>query len=115
MRLQFLTLLLTSTSYLLSGCGHMHKVDGPQAKEELPSGVRVGIGGKEVNEGDTLSVFKPKCHKIARGRRGTETECHDKEIGKAKVLKILDHDSAIVEPQNGLVMDNTMKVEKQGE
>lgn len=97
------------------GCAHpAHKVDGPQEKAEIPAGVRVGIGGKEVKEGDTLVVYKSSCHKVSRGARaGKFTECHDKEIGTAVVLKLLDHDSAVIEPKNGLIMDTSMKVEKQ--
>ena len=97
------------------GCAHSHKVDGPQEKSEIPAGIRVSIGGKEVKEGDKLIVYSQNCHKVSRGTRGggTRNECHDKEIGTAVVLKVLDHDSAIVAPQNGLIMDTTMKVEKQ--
>ncbi|MBX2987783.1 MAG: hypothetical protein KF802_07775 [Bdellovibrionaceae bacterium] len=98
------------------GCVHSaHKVDGPQEKAEIPAGVRVGIGGKEVKEGDTVSVFTTSCHTTTMGedRPRRKKECHDKQVGSALVLKILDHDSAIVSPQNGLVMDTSMKVEKQ--
>lgn len=101
------------------GCTHpAHKVDGPQEKAEIPAGVRVGIGGKEVKEGDTLAVYKTTCHKVSSfaERPRNNKECHDSQVGSAVVLKILDHDSAIVAPQNGLVLDTSMKVEKpQGE
>lgn len=107
-----------STLILLSslGCAHSaHKVDGAQEKSEIPAGVRVGIGGKEVKEGDTLAVYTSACHTTTTGdeRPRRKKECHDKQVGSALVLKVLDHDSAVVSPQNGLVMDTSMKVEKQ--
>lgn len=98
------------------GCAHSaHKVNGPQEQSEIPAGVRVAIGGTEVKEGDTLAVYETACHTTTTGeeRPRRKKECHDKQIGSAVVLKILDHDSAIVSPQNGLVMNNSMKVEKQ--
>ncbi len=97
-----------------AGCAHNHKVDGPQEKSEIPAGVRVSIGGKEVKEGDTLHVYKSECHSVD-SNKGMRKSCSDKEIGKAVVLKVLDHDSAIVEPQGGLAMDSSMKVEKKKE
>jgi hypothetical protein len=98
----------------LSGCVHTHKVQGEEPKSEIPEGVRVGIGGKEVHDGDRVDVLRTVCktkkHSGVRGR--TERVCHDQKLGEALVLKVLDHDSAIVQPQGGLVMDTTMKVEK---
>lgn len=97
-----------------AGCAHSHKVDGPQEMSQIPAGIRVGIGETEVKEGDTLVVTKSDCHQVKTmdGIRKIR-ECHDHPIGSAIVLKVLDHDSAIVAPQNGLVMDSSMKVEKQ--
>lgn len=96
------------------GCAHNHKVDGPQEGTEIPAGVRVSIGGKEVKEGDTLTIYKTSCRRTSVGERGGgANKCHDNQVGSAVVLKILNDDSAIVSPQNGLVMDTSMKVEKQ--
>lgn len=95
------------------GCAHSHKVEGPQEKSEIPAGVRVAIGGKEVKEGDLLAVYKATCRRVSQGRAETVDECKDNHVGSAIVLKVLDHDAAIVSPQNGLVMDTSMKVEKQ--
>lgn len=99
---------------LMSGCAHVHKVDGQQEKSEIPAGVRVGIGGKEVKEGDSVLVYKSVCKKVQKVRGGDYTSCNDQIAGKAVVLKVLDHDSAIVEPKDGLVIDTTMTVEKEG-
>jgi hypothetical protein len=41
--------------------------------------------------------------------------CQDDKVGEARVLKVLDHDSAIVEPDQGLTMDTEMKVEKKAQ
>ncbi len=98
------------------GCAHSaHKVDGPQEKSEIPAGIRVGIGGKEVKEGDTVAVYSTTCRTVTTGdeRPRRKKECSDQVVGSALVLKVLDHDSAVVSPQNGLVMNESMKVEKQ--
>lgn len=98
------------------GCAHSHQVSGPQEKAEIPAGIRVGIGGKEVKERDKVSVFITNCRRNIGSRRiqdGTLEQCTDKEVGTAIVLKVLDHDSAIVAPENDLVMNTSMKVEKQ--
>ncbi len=108
-----LILLTLLTSF---GCAHSHPVDGPQEKSEIPAGIRVGIGGKEIKEGDKVSVFTTTCRRTVTPRRiqdGSLEQCTDNEVGTAIVLKVLDHDSAIVAPENDLVMDTSMKVEKQ--
>jgi len=99
---------------LMSGCAHVHKVDGQKEKSELPAGVQVGIGGKEVKEGDSVTVYKSVCKKVPKVRGGEMTSCDNQVAGKAVVLKVLDHDSAIVEPKDGLVIDTSMTVEKEG-
>lgn len=97
---------------LLTGCGHYHRVQGEEAPSEIPAGVRVHIGSKEVKAGEYLDVFKSECKYVKYGRGPKTKSCKDKKIGEARVLKVLDHDSAIVEPNNGLIMDKDMKVEK---
>ena len=42
---------------LATGCAHSHSVNGPQEKAEIPAGFQVGIGGREIKEGDRLNVF----------------------------------------------------------
>lgn len=100
---------------LMSGCSHLHKVDGQKEKSELPAGVQVGIGGQEVKEGETVVVYKSVCKKVQKVRGGEYSSCNDQIAGKAVVLKVLDHDSAIVQPKDGLVIDNSMTVEKEKE
>lgn len=98
---------------LMSGCAHVHKVDGQKEKTELPAGFQVGIGGKEVKEGDHVTVYKSVCKKVQKVRGGDYTTCNDQIAGKAVVLKVLDHDSAIVAPKDGIVIDTGMTVEKE--
>lgn len=100
---------------LMSGCAHLHKVDGQKEKSEIPAGVQVGIGGKEVKEGDSVVVYRSICKKVRRNRGGDMEQCSNQAAGKAVVLKVLDHDSAIVQPKDGLVIDTSMTVEKEGE
>ena len=99
----------------LSGCAHSHKVDGPQEKSEIPAGVRVGIGGKEIKEGEKVAVLKASCRQVSGGgdKSVSRKQCTDEKVGQALVLKVLDHDSAIVQPEGNLQMDSSMKVEKQ--
>lgn len=100
---------------ILSSCAHTHKVQGTQEKEEIPAGIRVGIGGKEIKEGDKVKVLKTECQTTqAASKRATSVKaCKDIKVGEATVIKVLDHDSAIILPENNLQIDNTMKVEKQ--
>ncbi len=98
----------------LAGCAtHNHKVEGVQTRSEIPEGIRVGIGSKEVKEGDKVSVLRSECTQGPSGARGgTRTTCRDIKVGEALVLKVLDHDSAIVRPDSGVAMDSKLKVEK---
>ncbi len=95
-----------------SGCAHSHIVEAEPSRTERPEGIKANIGGKEVREGDRLRVFTNLCRKQS-GPRGISREvCRSSIIGEARVLKILDDDSSIVEPLNGLVMDSDMHVER---
>lgn len=97
---------------VLVGCSHHHGVQGNEERSEIPEGVRVGIGGKEVKEGDRVWVLKSDCRMQRRSRGGPSETCVEKKIGEAIVIKVLDHDSAIVKPDANVQMDNTMTVEK---
>lgn len=114
--IQMLQLKFSSTVLvvlaLTTGCAHIHNVDGPQEKSEIPEGVRVGIGGQEVKEGDKVAVLKSVCKSVSRGRAGKVNECHFQKSGEALVLKVLDHDSAIVRPDDGVKIESNMRVEK---
>lgn len=96
----------------LSACAHTHDVKGPVEKSEIPAGVQVNIGQKEVKEGDKVNVFRSVCRRTGSGRNSS-TKCNDVKMGEAVVLKVLDHDSAIVGPQGDLKIDSSMTVEKQ--
>ena len=106
-------LIIAGAGAGLVGCAHLHKVDGPVAKSEIPEGIKVGIGGQEVAEGEKVAVMKSVCKTVSRNRGGSFNQCHDEKAGEATVLKVLDHDSAIIRPENGLLIDSSMKVEKQ--
>ncbi len=100
-------------AYMVSGCAHTHSVQGPEQKSEIPEGVRVAIGSTEVKEGEKVNVFRSVCKTVSRTRGGTTNSCRDDKVGEALVLKVLDHDAAIVQPDQGVTMDTNMKVEKQ--
>lgn len=95
-----------------TGCGHTHGVEGPQEKAEIPEGIRVSMGGSELKEGEKINVLRPDCRMEYRGRQGNVKKCVSSKIGEARVVKILDHDSAIVKPDEGVTMDKDTRVEK---
>lgn len=97
---------------MLTGCGHVHRVQGEEQGSEIPAGVRVSIGSSEIKSGEYLDVFKSECKYVRKNRGPKQKTCKDKKVGEAQVLKVLDHDAAIVEPEKGLVMDASMKVER---
>ncbi len=109
----FLALVIAGFGFGVIGCAHMHEVAGPVEKSEIPEGVKVGIGGKEVAEGEKVAVMKSVCKSVTRNRGGSFNQCHYAKVGEALVLKVLDHDSAIVRPDEGIKMDESMRVEKQ--
>lgn len=108
-----LVLVLVGFGIGSMGCAHVHQVEGSVAKSEIPEGVMVGIGGQEVSEGDKVSVMQSVCKMVNGPRVGKFKKCRYVRTGEALVLKVLDHDSAIVRPAEGMVMDNSMRVEKQ--
>lgn len=112
MKKSLLTIIAIGAAAGMMGCAHVHKVDGPQEKTEIPAGIKVGIGGSEVKDGETVRVLKSVCKKVNRNRGGSINQCNFQEVGKATVLKVIDHDSAIVEPIDGVAIDSSMRVEK---
>lgn len=96
---------------LLSGCAHTHRVEGPEVKSEIPEGIRVQIGSPEVKEGDRVSVMRSVCKQRTMGEKGSRRACTKDKIGEAKVVKVLDHDAAIVQPDAGLRIESGMSVE----
>lgn len=113
MNRSFNLLCLAALGLILAGCAHTHEVQGPEPRSEIPEGIRVAIGGKEIAEGEKVNVLRSVCKTRAGGRRGSGKSCQDQKVGEALVLKVLDHDSAIVRPNEGLTMDSSMTVEKQ--
>ncbi len=109
-----LAVLGLSGFILLSGCAHIHQVKSPQTDAEVSAsaGVRVEIGSNEVREGEKVDVLDRKCHET-RGTRLREPTCHYVKVGEARVTRILDSESAIVTPENGMSMRPSMRVEKQ--
>lgn len=107
-------ILIALFSTLTLSCAHTHKVHGPQEQEVIPAGIRVGIGGKEIKDGDKVQILRTVCQKIVgASKTGRTTQsCSTSKIGEATVLKVLDHDSAIIKPDQDLIIDTTMKVEK---
>ncbi len=116
MKTLYVVFSLLTVSLATSACGHLpHKVVGNEPASTIPEGVRVRIGEKEVKEGERVNVFTTSCQKeYTPSKGGTEkSHCTRNKVGEAVVVKILDHDSAIVNPNPGLVMSTEMTVEKQ--
>ena len=112
MKKNLLLIPFAISSLFLSSCSHIHKIDGPVQKSEIPEGVQVNIGGSEVKAGDKVSVLRTVCKQVPGGKIGTKDRCLLMKTGEALVLKVLDHDSAIVRPDEGVTIDKDMKVEK---
>jgi hypothetical protein len=63
-------LCFVASAVALSGCTHTHKVQGKEAKSEIPEGIRVAIGSKEVQEGDKVQVLRSVCRDVTRSAAG---------------------------------------------
>ncbi len=111
-----LTLPIVILAALQFSCSafHRHSIENLQPVDKIPEGVQVKIGSSEVNEGDRVSIFRKVCIPRRAGHRprGKTQSCSNKKVGEASVIKVLDHDSAIVQPDSGIIMDSTMLVEK---
>jgi hypothetical protein len=107
-------LISISSLFVGFGCSHFHQVEGRQESSMIPAGVRVKIGSSEVAEGENVQIYKKKCIKQQNKGQGESCAevCSTVNIGKAKVLKILTKDTAIVNPDAGITMDTEMYVEK---
>lgn len=109
-------LVLMMISAMQFGCAttHRHVVDGPQSADKIPEGFRVRIGSTEVKEGDKVGVFREICKSRRSGGRhgGSSQSCSNEKVGEASVIKVLDHDSAVVQPDAGITVEPTMLVEK---
>src|SRR3989338_5586641 len=97
----------------LAACSHSHSVQGQESASEIPEGIRVGIGGEEIKEGDKVNILRSVCKYRVSRKDVPHNKCRSEKVGEASVLKVLDQDSAIVRPDAGVAMDNTMTVEKQ--
>lgn len=110
-------IIITTIFILLSliniGCAHYHKVEGVQERTEIPEGMRVKIGSKEVQEGDFVDVFKAKCTKKRMHRYDTDfNRCVYEKIGKTQVIKVLTSDTAVVSHPEDFIIDNDMYIER---
>lgn len=106
-------LMLTITTFASTGCFHApHKIYGQENKSGIPEGYKVAIGSTEVKEGDKVNVFSSTCEKRP-SKREIKDVCVDRKIGEALVLRVFDHDAAIVRPDQGVPMEQAKHVEKQ--
>jgi hypothetical protein len=95
------------------GCAHSHFVEGVQPAQVVPEGTRVRIGSPEVKEGDTVDVFTVVCKNSYSGSlRDNRRSCDKKKTGQARILKVVDQDSAVATPLDGSKIEPGMLVEK---
>lgn len=107
--------ILVSAIFLIfgTGCMHGHKIEVTDEKPSVENGVQVTIGAEEVKVDEVINVFQRSCVKTRiHPRAEPKDDCKLTRVGKAKVAKVIDHDSAVVVPLDGLKMDSTMRVEK---
>ena len=111
-----LTLPIIILAALQFSCSmfHRHSIENLQPVDKIPQGVQVKIGSSEVKEGDRVSIFRKVCVPRRAGHRprGKTQSCSNKKVGEASVIKVLDHDSAVIQPDSGITMESTMLVEK---
>ncbi len=111
-----LTLPIIILAALQFSCSafHRHSIENLQPADKIPEGVQVKIGSSEVKEGDRISIFRKVCKPRRAGHRprGKMQTCSNKKVGEASVIKVLDHDSAIVQPDSGITIESTMLFEK---
>ncbi len=116
MQYSFVPALVLMASFSVVSCGHgVHKVEGEEKPSEIPAGIRVQIGGKEVTAGEKVDVLKQTCSPTTipvRGGGMKTQRCKNQKVGEATVLKVLDHDSAVVSPNGDLQIDSKMLIEK---
>ena len=100
--------------FLTAGCAHKHTITGNQDADVIPEGIRVSIGSPEVKDGDSVDILKRTCKKKFTGPRGgiTTATCQLDKVGEALVLKVLDHDSAVIRPLVNAEITSDMIVEK---
>ncbi len=111
-KLVTLSLLITVLSF---SCAHPHKIESVQEAQEIPKGLKVKIGSKEVQEGDNVDILKRNCVKRVSSKHTTEInteKCKFEKIGQAKVLKVLTKDSAIIDAPENFNLSSDLYVEK---
>ena len=109
MKISAVAALLTTSI----GCAHSHLVEGVQPAQVVPEGTRVRIGCQEVREGDVVDVFTVTCKTVYSGSlRDSRRSCDKKKTGQAKILKVVDQDSAVVFPVGDSKVEPGMLVEK---
>lgn len=113
--LKLITLTLLTIAFTFS-CAHPHKIESVQEAQEIPKGLKVKIGSKEVQEGDNVDILKRTCAtKRLSSKHTTETnteKCKFEKIGDAKVLKVLSKDSAIIDMPENFNLSPDLFVEK---
>jgi hypothetical protein len=108
------TLALILPTILTIGCAHKHAITGSQGADVIPEGIRVGIGSAEIKDGDSVDILKRTCKQKFNNTRGgiTTSTCQLDKVGEALVLKVLDHDSAVIRPTTKNEITPDMIVEK---
>ncbi|MBX2994901.1 MAG: hypothetical protein KF681_08765 [Bdellovibrionaceae bacterium] len=102
--------LVALAAGVLPACGHLHKVEDVKIDAEVVT-AKAEITSPEVNKGDTVSVYTTSCKKIFTGRHGFKNRCRDTVVGKAEVLDVLEDEHSLLQAQDGLILDDSMRVE----
>lgn len=110
-------LILSFSTFLFltsAGCAHRHTVVKSAPDSEFPEGTAISIGSPEVAVGDSVRVYRENCKTISRGEnKSTVGNCARDFVGNAKVVKVLSHKRATVQPQSDFVIEKNMIVEKE--
>lgn len=95
---------------ILPACGHLHKVEDVKIDAELVT-AKAEITSPEVSKGDTVSVYTTSCKRVVTDRHGFKNRCRDTVVGKAEVMDVLEDEHSLLQAQDGLILDDSMRVE----
>lgn len=107
----FVLLVLSSVGCLFS-CAHSHGVDSADPGSSPSSrAMMVEIGSSEVSVGDQVRVVRDECQFQSRGERGgSKKACQENQMGEAVVVKVIDANSAVVEPVGDTKLEKGMRI-----
>lgn len=111
MKLNFLALIFSVSSVLLSGCAHKHTFSEDQVKKDFPEGAVAELGSAIVSPGDRVDLIRETCRREAP-IRGSSLKCTTKKVGGALVVSLIDAGHAVIKIDEGITYEKGIKIKK---